>query len=125
LNYTLGDDYGVASGDAEVAPVDPTPGGPAARPLVDPPKIPLTLPQLRTRDGTGETIKDLTSHPWAGAKVRITLVAKDEAGQEGRSDPVEVVLPVRNFNDPLARAIVEQRANLAMDANAADRVADA
>ena len=55
----------------------------------------------------------------------MTLVARDEAGQEGRSEPVEVVLPARHFNDPLARAVVEQRAKLAMDANAADRVADA
>ena len=29
------DDYGVVSGDAEIAPARPTPGGPAARPLID------------------------------------------------------------------------------------------
>jgi hypothetical protein len=38
----------------------------------------------------------------------MTLVAKDEAGQEGRSAPVEVDLPARNFANPLARAVVEQ-----------------
>jgi tetratricopeptide (TPR) repeat protein len=86
--------------------------------------VPLSLPQARTRDGSAETIRDLTSHPWAGAKVRVTLVVKDEAGQEGRSQPAEIVLPSRNFTNPLARAVVEQRGNLALDANAAPDVAD-
>ena len=55
----------------------------------------------------------------------MTLVAKDEAGQEGRSAPFELTLPARHFSNPLARALVEQRATLAMNANAADRVAGA
>lgn len=89
------------------------------------PAVPLSLPQLRTRDGAAETIRDLTSHPWAGAKVKITLVARDEAGQEGRSAPAEAVLPARAFYEPLAKAVVEQRTRLALDANAADGVANA
>lgn len=125
LAYAVKDDYGVVSGEALIAPVDPPAGKPAARPLMAAPKVPLSLPQARTRDGSAETIRDLTSHPWAGAKVRITLVVKDEAGQEGRSQPVEVVLPARNFTQPLARAVVEQRGNLALAANAAPDVADA
>jgi uncharacterized protein (TIGR02302 family) len=125
LSYALEDDYGVVSASAEFAPIEPGPANAAARPLVAAPNFPLSLPQLRTRKGSAETIRDLTSHPWAGAKVRLTLVARDEAGQEGRSDPVEVTLPVRNFTNPIARAVVEQRANLALDANAAGSVADA
>src|SRR5690606_26920290 len=78
----------------------------------------------RTRDGASETIRDLTAHPWAGARVAMTLVARDEAAQEGRSAPMEVVLPTRAFTDPLAKAVVEQRANLALDANAVPRVLD-
>ncbi len=77
------------------------------------------------RSGTGETTRDLSSHPWAGARVMMTLVARDEAGQEGRSAPMEVTLPTRNFTDPLARALVEQRSDLALDANAAPSVTDA
>src|SRR6185436_9832304 len=125
LSYSLKDDYGVVSGMAEIAPLDTATGKPSARPLVEAPKVQLTLPQTRTRNGVGETIRDLTSHPWAGARVKMTLVAKDEAGQEGRSAPVEVDLPARNFTNPLARAVVEQRARLALDANAAPDVADA
>ena len=125
LSYALSDDYGVVSANAEMVPLDPEKPGAAARPLIAAPAIALSLPQLRTRDGAAETIRDLTAHPWAGAKVKMTLVAKDEASQEGRSDPVDVLLPARRFDDPLARAIVEQRAKLAMDANAAGTVADA
>jgi hypothetical protein len=38
---------------------------------------------------------------------------------------VELTLPARQFTDPLAKAVVEQRAKLAMDANAAPLVGDA
>ncbi len=124
LTYSLEDDYGVVSAFGEITPLtDPTTGN--ARPLYEAPALPLSLPQLRVRSGNGQTIRDLTSHPWAGAKVKLTLVATDEAKQEGRSAPIEIVLPARNFTQPLARAVVEQRARLALDANAADRVADA
>ena len=39
-------------------------------PLFGPPDFALILPQARTRNGVGQTIKDLTDHPWAGAEVR-------------------------------------------------------
>ena len=125
LSYSLKDDYGVVSGSAEIEPLDDPAGAAEARPLFEAPQIALALPQLRTRDGASETIRDLTSHPWAGARVKMTLVARDEAEQEGRSAPVELTLPARQFTDPLARAVVEQRAKLAMDANAAPLVGDA
>ncbi|HVZ13881.1 MAG TPA: TIGR02302 family protein [Bauldia sp.] len=124
LTYTLSDDYGVISAYGEFAPLSGTSGG-AARPLYKAPQLALSLPQLRTRDGTGDTTRDLTSHPWAGARVKLTLVARDEAGQEGRSAPVELTLPTRVFTNPIAKAIVEQRARLALDANARPVVADA
>jgi uncharacterized protein (TIGR02302 family) len=124
LTYALEDDYGVVAAFGEFAPVDDL-GGKAARPLYEAPKLPLSLPQLRTRKGQGETTRDLTAHPWAGAKVKLTLVARDEAGQEGRSAPIELTLPARGFSSPLARAVVEQRTHLALDANAQDGVADA
>ena len=123
LTYSLADDYGVAAASGEIA--SSSAGNPAgARPLYGPPSLPLALPQLHTRNGTGETTRDLSAHPWAGAKVKMTLVARDDAGQEGRSAPVEVTLPSRSFTNPLARAVVEQRTKLALDANAAPAVGD-
>ena len=43
------------------------------------------LPQARTRAVSAQTTKDLSEHPWAGADVTMTLIARDEAGNEGRS----------------------------------------
>ena len=76
----------------------------------------LVLPQARTRSGVGQTTKDLTEHPWAGVDVTMTLIARDEANNEGKSSPHELRLPQRTFVKPLARALVEQRRNLALDA---------
>ena len=49
----------------------------------------------------------------------MTLEAEDDRGQTGRSAPKTLVLPGRPFANPLSRAIIEQRRNLALDANAA------
>ncbi|MCX5494585.1 TIGR02302 family protein [Kaistia dalseonensis] len=122
LAYSVSDDYGVVSAKGLIVNADPTTGD-GARPLVEAPELPLNLPRLRMREGTGETIRDLSAHPWAGAKVRMTLVATDEMNQTGESAPIEFVLPARRFNNPLARAVVEQRRTLALDANKAGYVA--
>ena len=92
------------------------------RPLFGPPEMQLSLPQARVRNGAGQTIKDLSDHPWAGAEVVMTLVARDEANNEGTSAPAEFKLPQRVFVKPLARAIIEQRRDLALDADARDQV---
>jgi uncharacterized protein (TIGR02302 family) len=47
----------------------------------------------------------------------MTLIARDEAGNVGRSKPHELTLPERIFTKPVARALIEQRRNLALDAN--------
>jgi len=117
LDYKMDDDYGVVEAHAEFALKDDD--APAeAHPLFKAPEFPLTLPQARTRAGAAQTTRDLTEHPWAGAKVEIALVARDEAGNQGRSEPVEYQLPERIFVKPVARALVEQRRMLALDANA-------
>ena len=69
--------------------------------------------------------KDLTAHVWAGLPVTVTLVARDELGQEAKSKPMKIVLPERRFNDPLARALIEQRRSLARDVSTAPLVAKA
>ena len=127
LSYRLEDDYGVSEAQATFARKDDpgAGGGHAARPLFGPPDFALVLPQARTKNGTGQTIKDLTDHPWAGADVTMTLVARDDAGSEGKSEPFDFRLPERVFTKPLARALIEQRRNLALDANARPLVATA
>jgi uncharacterized protein (TIGR02302 family) len=130
LQYKLEDDYGVVDAQATFERKAPSTEKPASteteskqpRPLFDAPNFTLVLPQARTRAGTGQTTKDLSEHPWAGVDVAMTLVARDEANNEGRSAPHEMRLPERPFSKPLPRALIEQRRNLALDANAKDRV---
>ena len=114
LAYQVGDDYGVVGAEATFAApvVDGRPRSP--RSLVDPPRVQLALPGGAGNLGTAETVADLSDHPWAGARVTMTLVAHDEAGNEGRSDPVVIQLPQKNFTKPLARALAEQRRALAL-----------
>ncbi len=123
LNYKIEDDYGVVDAQAtfERKAASST-GGKEPRPLYEAPNFPLVLPQARTRNGTGSTTKDLSEHPWAGVDVNMTLVARDEGNNEGRSAAQEMRLPERPFSKPLPRALIEQRRNLALDAHAKDHV---
>jgi uncharacterized protein (TIGR02302 family) len=121
LSYRVEDDYGVASAEARMEQIVEA-GSAPPRPLVGPPEFPLTLPQAHTRAGNGQTSKDITEHPWAGANVKMTLAARDEAGNEGLSGSREVQLPERAFTKEVAQALVEQRRILALDANARDKV---
>ena len=126
MSYRLEDDYGVTEAQAKFARKDaPSAAGEAARPLYGPPDFALVLPQARTKNGVGQTIKDLTDHPWAGAEVVMTLMARDEGGNEGNSEPFTFRLPERVFTKPLARALVEQRRDLALDAGARSQVTTA
>jgi uncharacterized protein (TIGR02302 family) len=126
LAYKVEDDYGVIGAQAAFRRPDGkgTNGNPP-RSLYTAPDFPLVLPQARTRNGVGQTTKDLTEHPWAGVDVTMTLVARDEAGNEGESAPFELRLPERPFSKPIARALVEQRRNLALDGDAQATVLNA
>jgi uncharacterized protein (TIGR02302 family) len=117
LAYKLEDDYGITEAQAVFTRKSRLDGA-QSRALFGAPDFTLVLPQARTRNGVGQTTKDLTEHPWAGTEVNLTLVAKDEAGNEGRSDAHAFRLPQRVFTKPVARALIEQRRNLALDADA-------
>ena len=122
--HETADDWGVASAEARFEPASKE--APAeARALYAPPSFPLALPLGRSHVGKSRTLRDVTAHPFAGAAMRMTLVARDEAGQEGRSETVDVVLPERPFRKPLARALIELRRRLALDAAAVSTVVSA
>lgn len=140
LEYRVEDDYGVANAEASFTLAekdaltrsstatespDQAEDKAAAEPLFPPPVVPLPLPRANAKLAEGKTYKDLTKHPWAGLKVKLRLVARDQAGQIGESKEFELVLPARKFRDPLAKAIVEQRRRLVMDPRTRPSVADA
>jgi len=129
LTYTTEDDYGVVSANATVKRdrseekeklADPKKAwaqpealkGPRP-PYERPPEITLRLPRPSQKEA--QTYIDFGPHPYAGKEVILTLEAKDVAGNIGRSDPIKLVLPQRQFEKPLARAVIEQRAKLMDD----------
>ena len=116
LDYKMDDDYGVVEAQAIFTLKDSAPADKPRRPLFSAPDFALTLPQARTRSGVAQSTRDLTEHAWAGAEVIMKLVARDEGGNEGRSEPSELTLPQRIFVKPIARALIEQRRILALDA---------
>jgi uncharacterized protein (TIGR02302 family) len=119
MSYKIEDDYGVTEAQAHfvVRPLDAPKASVEPRPLFNAPQFSLVLPNARTRNGVGQTVKDLSEDPYAGADVSLTLTARDEAGNEGHSEPFSMRLPERLFTKPLARALIEQRRILALDAN--------
>ncbi len=125
LNYKIDDDYGVTDARADFA--NPIIAGKpvTGRMLVGPPKIDLALPPGSAGIGEAQTTADLSEHPWAGARVTMKLTARDEGGNEGLSDPLEVTLPQRPFVKPLAKALVEQRRNLVLAPDQRGRVLSA
>ncbi|MGX5826393.1 TIGR02302 family protein [Mesorhizobium sp. 43Arga] len=122
LNYQIDDDYGAATAKAVFTLADPQ--APGAHPLYGPPEMPLTLPRRGGKANAAKTTKDLTEHVWAGGSIKLTLVATDDAGHTASSEIKTLVMPERPFANPLARAVIEQRRLLALDANARPHVLD-
>ena len=137
LSFRATDDHGVASAEARFVLADAKDAA-AATPesvpeldggktksnlLTEAPLMPLPLPRVNAKQVEGKSTQDLTAHPWAGLKVRMTLAARDQAGQVGLSEPYEFILPERNFTKPLAKAVVEQRKKLVREPDSAERVA--
>ncbi len=124
--YKMEDDYGIASAEVRFELLKPDAGDPRTawardeiklsgprKPSERPPV--LALRQPRSKDAEGSSFHELASHPWAGRRARMTLIAKDHGGNVGRSQTIEMNVPERQFRRPLARALIEQRRLLMTD----------
>lgn len=120
IHYTASDDYGLAAVEARIRRLDQA-GQPTAE---EPVLLAMTLPGNGLEAADAKDFHDLTPHPWAGHPVAVTLVARDEAGQEGTSEPVRMTLPEREFTHPVARAIIEQRKRLVTEPKEKADIAD-
>lgn len=118
IGFTAKDDYGLQAAHAEITPVDAAEG---ATPLYPLPEYKLDLPRMNAREAKGLSSRNLSEHPLSGKKVSIVLVARDGAGQIGRSPPHVMTMPARNFFEPLAGAVAEQRQVFALDTRAMPR----
>jgi uncharacterized protein (TIGR02302 family) len=111
VKYAAEDDYGIA---AVTGAIDrPAETRSYARhwastfSVATPPLTPKTLEQ--------QSFQDFTAHPWAGKTVTMTLSARDAAGQQSVSDPIEFELPERVFTHPVAATIIQYRKDLIED----------
>lgn len=137
LTYKIEDDYGVATARADVVRKSADDADPATAwartnvltgprpPLERPPRLDLRVPRGSGNDGEAVTHLELGAHPWAGLDVVMTLEAVDVAGKRGTAKPLEITLPARQFQKPLARAVVEQRRKLVEDPRYKDEVVKA
>ncbi len=103
--WQASDDYGVTSLQVELRLA----GRPDAPPLILP--VPLAG---SPKAAHGVIVPDLTAHPWAGLPVTARLIAKDAPGQIGRSDAAALTLPARDFQNPVAAALIAVRRQLSL-----------
>ncbi|MBO6519361.1 MAG: TIGR02302 family protein [Rhodospirillales bacterium] len=118
--YLASDDYGVKSVEMTIRRPNgrPVPGGEAEIRV----EVPLSGDR---RDIKATHLRDFSAHPWAGLPVQVKLIATDTAGQTAETDAVEVVLPERIFNHPVARQLADARKVLNdADPDVMDVVAD-
>jgi len=121
LDYRAGDDYGVETVKAVIRRAGDRSEEDGPEELVE---LELPLPGLHLKEAQATSYHDLSPHPWAGLPVEIRLVATDALGQTGESAPAPMTLPERTFNHPIARAIIDQRKELAKDPRSAEIVAE-
>jgi uncharacterized protein (TIGR02302 family) len=113
IDLEAADDYGVAELALLLAP----PGNEG-----ETERLILLKPGNQPAKVATGTYQDLTAHPLAGLPATLRLEAVDAIGQRGQSGPLEITLPAREFRNPLARAIIEQRRNLVAAPEDSDEV---
>ena len=117
MPFKVHDDYGVIGGAVTIAlalrNVDRRYGlalEPEPRDMIT---LDLPIPLMRNKEAFEETlIEDLAEHPWAGLPVSIRMTVRDEIGQTGEVVPEVMPMPGKQFFDPLAAAVAEQRRDL-------------
>ncbi len=114
LDFEATDDYGVEQVTALITRANAE-GAQSALDKLPPIELELPLPGVMPREVKSTSYNDLTPHPWAGLPVSIQLLARDAAGQVGKTEPVQAVLPERVFTHPVARAIIDQRRDIAVE----------
>jgi hypothetical protein len=107
LPWRAVDDWGVAHLEAQFRLV--------ARPQAPAHTLDINLPAAQPKEASGNAGPDLSSHPWAGLEVQVQLLARDGAGQEGRSEVAPLTLPERAFSHPVAQALIALRKSLSLD----------
>ena len=115
IDYSAGDDYGLADVHLEIRLSE-------TDELYE---IEMILAGPNVKSANDTAFQDLTPHAWAGLPARARLRAEDQINQRGFSEEFEITLPQRDFRQPVARAIIEQRKRLAVEPEAREDIARA
>lgn len=119
FSYKATDDYGVLEGHAKFVLSDDQGNQEGVESsavfMITPPDFALSLPSFAPKSAEQNVFQDLTAHAWAGLVVDMTLSALDQAGNRTESVKKTFRLPEREFAQPLARAVIEQRRKLMHD----------
>ncbi len=128
LHFVFDDDYG-AAGATLVVRLDPDQPRPLDAPAFDTDALAterrLALEGIAGPGGERTASLVLDEDPWAGLRVLVKVVLTDGAGQTGETSEEPVEIPERPFFNPLAKAVVEQRRDLAVATDEMQRVRDA
>ena len=110
IGYILEDDYGIKKLQANVIIKD-------KRSSLEETEIFFSIPFDPEIKGSqfSEYYYDLTEHIWAGMPVLFFITGKDFVGNEGKSKEHEILLPERDFKNPLAISLINQRKNLGLE----------
>lgn len=105
IAYDAHDDYGVTNVKLRIT---------LRESLVDVSNEPLevSLASAEDKDIKRVAFQNLTAEAWAGLPVDLQLIATDAYGHEAQSDKAAFTLPERNFFNPVARALIEERKKL-------------
>ncbi|HYD19086.1 MAG TPA: DUF4175 family protein [Patescibacteria group bacterium] len=115
LTYTAKDDYRIKQVWGTISPT------PELMKTFGTKTLNFDLPAPDSGSDEKTYVSDMTSHPWAGSKVMLTLNAEDDAEQTGSSEPQKVLLPERQFTNPTAKRIIVERRKLIWYNNALTR----
>ena len=107
LEYKATDDYGVADLSITIRRTENFVEGDET---ID---VGISTPDAGEREVIGATFVNLLEHIWAGEPVFAELVVEDAIGQKTTSPVLPFVLPSRDFQHPIARALIDQRKILA------------
>ncbi len=128
FTVAIEDDYNVAT-SALILKLSPDQERPLDAPVIDDAALgaarTVPLEGVSGADGERSVALDLQADPWAGLKVLAKIVVRDGAGQTGETETVTTTLPARTFYNPVAKAVIEQRQNLAVAATQWPRAARA
>ncbi|MGB0749784.1 MAG: DUF4175 family protein, partial [Magnetospiraceae bacterium] len=94
-----------------------------ARPISPPPRpADAEMGERLTLDS--QVLADFTTHPWSGLSARLRLSAVDAGGQTGESTVIDITLPMREFNHPVAAELAALRLAVTLDDAEREAVAD-